>query len=152
MLKNLGQHPKFKQVKFRIKTKIFLLDSTTISLCLSILIEQSIEQPGCIHFLILMGISAYVKITYGKTADNKGAYEIPLLKDSVNVADRFYNDFPLLNIWDSKAVFFVVRLKENLQYVIIKENELPENRHQHISKDEIIELKSEISKTKYSKK
>ena len=105
------------------------------------------------HTLLdLMGLSAYVKITYGKTADNKGAYEIPLLKDSVNVADRFYNDFPLLNIWDSKAVFFVVRLKENLQYVIIKENELPENRHQHISKDEIIELKSEISKTKYSKK
>lgn len=59
--------------------------------------------------------------------------------------------FRLLNIWDSKGVFFVVRLKENLQYVIIKENELPENRHQHILKDEIIELKSEISKTKYSK-
>ena len=98
MLLSLGQHPKLKQVKFRIKTKIFLLDSTTISLCLSILIEQSIEQPGCIHFLILMGISAYVKITYGKTADNKGAYEIPLLKDSVIVADRLYNDFPLLYI------------------------------------------------------
>ncbi len=53
---------------------------------------------------------------------------------------------------DSKDVFFVVRHKENLQYVIIKENKLPENRHQHILKDEIIELKSEISKAKYSKK
>ncbi len=36
LLQSLGQHPKFKQVKFRIKSKIFLLDSTTISLCLSI--------------------------------------------------------------------------------------------------------------------
>ena len=99
-----------------------------------------------------MGLSAYVKITYGKTADNKGAYEILLLKDIVIIADRFYNDFPLLYIWNNKGVFFVVRLKENLQYVIIKENELSENRHQHILKDEIIELKSEISKTKYSKK
>ena len=97
-------------------------------------------------------LPSYVNITDGKTADNKGAYDIPLLKGSVIVADRFYIDFLLLNIWDSKDVFFVVRHKENLQYLIIKENELPENRHQHILKDEIIELKSEISKAKYSKK
>ena len=38
-------------------------------------------------------LPAYINITNGKTADNKGAYEIPLLKGSVIVADRFYNDF-----------------------------------------------------------
>ncbi len=42
-------------------------------------------------------LPAYVNITDGKTADNKGANDIPLLKDSVIVADRFYNDFQLLN-------------------------------------------------------
>jgi len=100
--------------------------------------------------LILYGnLPAYVNITDGKTADNKGAYEIPLLKGSVIVADRFYNDFPLLNIWDSKGVFFVIRHKENLQFVSVKENELPENRDQHVLKDEIIELKSEVTKAKY---
>jgi len=36
LLQSLGQHPKFKQAKFRIKSKIFLLDATTISLCLSL--------------------------------------------------------------------------------------------------------------------
>ena len=36
LLQSLGQHPGFKQVKFRIKSKIFLLDATTISLCLSL--------------------------------------------------------------------------------------------------------------------
>jgi hypothetical protein len=41
---------------------------------------------------------AYVNITDGKTADNKGAYDVPLLRHSVIVADRFYNDFALLNI------------------------------------------------------
>ena len=34
MLDQLGQQAGFKQVKFKIKSKIFLLDSTTISLCL----------------------------------------------------------------------------------------------------------------------
>src|SRR5690606_28665326 len=42
--------------------------------------------------------------------------------------------------------------KENLQYTAIKENELPDNRHQHILKDEIIELKNTGSKSKYSKR
>ena len=46
---------------------------------------------------------ANVNITDGKTADNKGAYDIPLLKQGVVVADRFYYDFSLLNIWDSST-------------------------------------------------
>ena len=96
-------------------------------------------------------LPSYVNITDGKTADNKGAYEIPLLKGSVIVADRFYNDFYLLNLWDSKGVFFAVRHKENIQYTVIKENNLPENKHQHILKDEIIELKNKSSKEKYPK-
>lgn len=72
-------------------------------------------------------LTAYINITNGKTIDNKGAYEIPFLKGSVIVADRFYNDFSLLNVWDSNEVFFVIRHKENLQFSTVKENELPEN-------------------------
>ena len=157
LFESLGQHPKFKQVKFRIKTKIFLLDSTTISLCLSIFDWAKYKTAkGAVKMHTLLdfdgNLPAYVNITDGKTADNKGAYDIPLLKGSVVVADRFYNDFPLLNVWDSKGVFFVIRHKENLQYVSLKENELPENYNQHILKDEIIELKSDVSKNKYPKK
>ena len=157
LFESLGQHPKFKQVKFRIKTKIFLLDSTTISLCLSIFDWAKYKTAkGAVKMHTLLdfdgNLPAYVNITDGKTADNKGAYDIPLLKGSVVVADRFYNDFPLLNVWDSKGVIFVIRHKENLQYVSLKENELPENYNQHILKDEIIELKSDVSKNKYPKK
>jgi IS4 transposase len=76
----------------------------------------------------------------------------PLVKQSVIVADRFYNDFSLLNVWDSSQVFFVVRHKENIQHERVKENELPDNRHQHILIDEIIVLKNQSSKDKYSKK
>jgi len=34
--KKTGQQQAFKQVKFKIKSKIFLLDASTISLCLSL--------------------------------------------------------------------------------------------------------------------
>jgi hypothetical protein len=157
LLSSLGQQAGFKQVKFKIKSKIFLLDSTTISLCLSLFDWAKYKTAkGAVKMHTLLdfdgNLPAYVNITNGKTADNKGAYDVPLLRGSVIVADRFYNDFSLLNIWDSKGVYFVIRHKENIQYITVKENELPENRHQHILKDEIIELKNNASKEKYPKK
>jgi hypothetical protein len=157
LLSSLGQQAGFKQVKFKIKSKIFLLDSTTISLCLSLFDWAKYKTAkGAVKMHTLLdfdgNLPAYVNITDGKTADNKGAYDVPLLKGSVIVADRFYNDFSLLNIWDSKGVYFVIRHKENIQYITVEENELPDNRHQHILKDEIIELKNASSKDKYPKR
>ena len=157
LLGSLGQQANFKRVKFRIKSKIFLLDSTTISLCLNIFDWAKYKTAkGAVKMHTLLdfdgNLPAYVNITDGKTADNKGAYEIPLLKGSVIVADRFYNDFSLLNIWDSNKIYFVIRHKENIQYTTIKENDLPDNKHQHILKDEIIELKNKSSKEKYPKR
>lgn len=153
LYEHLGQQAKFKQTKFRIKSKIFLLDSSTISLCLSIFDwAQYKTTKGAVKMHTLLdydgNMPVYVNITNGKVADNKGALNIPLIKGSVVVADRYYNDFELLNIWDSSGVNFVVRHKHNLQYTSVKELDLPENRHQHILKDEIIKLKN----TKYPKK
>ena len=157
LLGSLGQQAAFKQIKFKIKSKIFLLDSTTISLCLSLFDWAKYKTAkGAVKMHTLLdydgNLPAYINITDGKTADNKGAYDVPLLKGSVIVADRFYNDFSLLNIWDSNKVFFVIRHKENIQYRVIKENELPDNKHQHILKDETIELKNVSSKEKFPKK
>ena len=157
LLQSLGQQAGFKQVKFRIKSKIFLLDSSTISLCLSLFDWAKYKTTkGAVKMHTLLdydgNLPAYVNITDGKTADNKGAYDLPLVKGSVIVADRFYNDFKLLNVWDSTSVFFVIRHKENLQYNTVKELKLPEDTHQHILKDERIELSNENSRKKYKGK
>ena len=154
LLESLGQQANFKQTKFKIKAKIFLLDSTTISLCLSLFDWAKYKTAkGAIKMHTLLdydgNLPAYVNITDGKTADNKGASDIPMHKGSVIVADRFYNDFPLLKVWDSNKVFFLVRHKENLQCIKIKENDLPDDRYGHILIDEIIELKNNSSKEKY---
>ena len=108
--KHLGRQEGFKQVKFRIKSKIFLLDSSTITLCLSLFDWAKYKtKKGAVKMHGLLGfdgnLPAYVNITDGKTADNKGAYEVPLITGSVIVADRFYNDFKLLNVLDSTGVF-----------------------------------------------
>ena len=157
LLESLGQQAGFKQVKFRIKSPILLLDATLISLCLSVFDWARYKTTkGAIKMHTLLDfegkLPVYVNITDGKTADNKGAYDIPLLKGSVIVADRYYNDFKLLKVWDSSGVNFVIRHKENLKFNTIKENVLPENTHQHILKDEIIELSNETSHNKYPKR
>jgi hypothetical protein len=157
LLNSLSSQVGFKQTKFKIKSKIFLLDSTTISLCLSLFDWAKYKTAkGAVKMHTLLdydgNLPAYINITDGKTADNKGAYDVPLHKGSVIVADRFYADFHLLNIWDSNQVNFVVRHKDNLQFRTIKENELPEDIHQHVLKDEIIELTGLHTKEKYPKK
>ncbi len=157
LLKSLGQQAATKRVRFRIKSKIFLLDSTTISLCLSLFDWAKYKTAkGAVKMHTLLdydgNLPAYVNISDGKTADNKGAYEIPLVKRSVIVADRFYNDFSLLNVLDSNEVFFVIRHKENIQFHTVKENDLPEDRHQHVLLDEIIQFTGIESKKKYPKK
>jgi hypothetical protein len=157
LLESLGQQAGFKQVKFRIKSKISLLDATTICLCLSLFdwakyktAKEAVKRHTLLDF---DGNSPpYVNVTDGKTVENKGAYDIPLLKGSMIVIDRFNNDFYLLNVWDSKGVCFMVRHKDNTQYIIVKKNELPENRHEQILKDKFIQLTGIQSKKKYPKR
>ena len=92
----------------------------------------------------------YVNITEASVGDNKGAYKIPLEKGAVIVADRYYNDLPMLNVWDSSGVFFVIRHKSNLAFTVIKERELPKNTAQHVMIDQEIELANAQSKAKYT--
>lgn len=157
LYENLGQHFSSHKNKFRIKSKILLLDSTTISLCLSLFDWAKYKtSKGAIKMHTLLDydghLPVYAHVSNGKTADNKGANAIPLHKNSVIVADRFYNDFSLLHIWDSNAVFFVIRHKDNLSFKSVKELDLPDDKHPHILKDEIIELTGKSTKEKYSKK
>lgn len=81
-----------KRVKFKIKSKIFLLDSTTISLCLSLFDWAKYKTAkGAVKMHTLLdydgNLPAYVNIGNGKTADNKGTKGIPMHKGSVVVAD-----------------------------------------------------------------
>jgi len=157
MLEKLSAEAGFKQIKFKIKSKIYLLDSTTISLCLSLFDWAKYKtSKGAIKLHTLLdydgNLPSYVHISDGKLADNKGAIDIPLTKNSVIVADRYYFDSSLLNKWDSNGVYFVIRMKDNIKYRSLKELELPDNRYEHILKDELIELIGTRTKKTYPKR
>lgn len=157
LLQRLGQQVNQKRTKLRIKVPVYLLDATVISLCLSVFDWATFRRSkGAVKMHTLLEydgkMPVYVNITKGSVGDNKGAYDIPLQKGAVIVADRYYNDFPMLNIWDSKGVYFVIRHKNNLAYHPIEERKLPENTTQHVLKDEVIELANPTSKQKYPKR
>jgi hypothetical protein len=154
LLKRLGQQASSKREKLKIKVPVFLLDSTVVSLCLSVFDWATFRtSKGAIKMHTLLDydgkLPVYVNITEGSVGDNKVAYDLPLVKGSVIVADRYYNDFPMLNVWDSKGVFFVIRHKDNLSFATLSERELPKNTAQHVLIDEEIELANSVSKTKY---
>lgn len=157
LLDYFGQHLKIPKSKLKIKAPVHLLDSTTISLCLSLFDWAHFRtQKGAVKMHTLLdyegGLPLYVNITDGKKADNKGAEHIPVQKGAVIVADRYYNDFKMLNIWDSKGAFFVVRHKDNLRYESLKQRDLPDKGKQHILIDEEIKLSNKDSEEKYPQK
>lgn len=157
LLNCFGQHAAFRKFRFRIKAKILLLDATTISVCLKLFDwAQYKTAKGAVKLHTLLDyeghIPVFMRITDGKTGDNRAAFGIPLPKGSVVVADRFYADLRLLNVWDSNGSLFVVRHKENLKYKVIRKNELKTDRHPHVRADEIIELNIPRSKERYPKR
>jgi hypothetical protein len=157
LLKGFGQQAAFRKFRFRIKGKILLLDATTISVCLKVFDwAQYKTAKGAVKLHTLLDyeghIPVYMSVSDGKTGDNKAAFEMPLPKGTVVVADRFYVDFKLLDIWDSSGARFVIRHKENLRYKVIKTNKTDAERHPHVLADEIIELVVKLSKERFPKR
>jgi hypothetical protein len=146
LLQKLSCIAQFRQTRFRIKSKILLLDSTTISLCLNLFDWAKYrKKKGAIKLHTLLDfdgcLPVYINLSDGKLNDAKAAKEIILPADSVVVADRAYVDFENLYRWQQGKSYFVVRLKKSVKFNRLSERELPENRHQHILVGEYITLK-----------
>ncbi len=157
MLGQLSGMARFRQTRFKIKSKILLLDSTTISLCLSLYDWARFrKKKGAIKLHTLLDydgcLPVYINMTDGKVHDATAAKELSPPKDAVVVADRAYVDFPTLWGWDQGGTRFVIRLKESVKFHRGKEKPLPQGLHEHILVDEYITLSETKTKAKYPKK
>ena len=151
---HFGQQGQWERRKFRFKMPVKLLDSTLISLTMSVYEwAHYMTKKGAVKLHTLLDYDCllpdFVNITDGKGSDNKAALDIPVSPHSIVVADRGYCDYALLNHWDSNNVFFVVRHKDNIRYTPIEELPLPEKRAQDVLIDEIVEFERPQAKEKY---
>ncbi|MFO7753905.1 MAG: IS4 family transposase, partial [Desulfobacteraceae bacterium] len=48
---------------------------------------------------------------------------------SIVAMDRGYNDYKLFSFWTRKGIYFVTRLKENADYEVVANRQVPKNRN-----------------------
>ena len=140
-----------------IDKKIYLLDSTVISLCIKVFDWAKYrKQKGAVKLLTLLDydglMPSYLFMTKGSQSDVKHAQYMTMPPHSVIVADRAYEDFKMLYSWDKDDIEFVLLLKKSINYKSILERELPEDNEQNILIDEEIELTEENTYNNYPKK
>lgn len=144
ILKN--HHQSFLIEEIKGKT-IKLIDSSTIPLCLSMFdwakfrtAKGGVKIHTCLDVEVML--PDVVNISEAKVHDRHGLEQLIFPKDTIIVEDRGYFDFTLMLNRMAAANTFVTRIKNNTVYRTIEELELPEDKNQHIVKDEIIQLTS----------
>jgi hypothetical protein len=134
--------------KFRFKNKLLSLDSTTISLCLSLFPWAKFRRTkGAVKLHLLLDhdgyLPTYALITNGKKHDVTMARKFPLARGSIVAMDRGYNDYDLFAEWTENGIYFVTRLKDNASYVVLSENDV--TGKENILSDQFIEITGPVA-------
>jgi len=143
---------KFKQ----IKRKIYILDSTMITLCLklfdwakyqvtkgAIKLHTMLDYDGC--------MPSYLFMRPAQQSDLSFARNLVLQPHTVIMFDRGYQDFELFYQWHLQDIIFVTRLKSGILHERVRELPLTESDKDKILVDEVIQLMGKDTSVKYPK-
>ena len=131
---------------------VYALDSTTVSLCLSLFRwARFCRTTGAVKLHTLLDlrgpIPAFVHISDGKFADSHALDEMPIDAGSFYVMDRGYLDFARLYALNQVGAYFVIRARCSLQYVRLQS--MPVEPGTGVQSDQIIVLAIEHSQKGY---
>ena len=129
--------------KFRFKNKLFSLDATVVSLCLSLFPWASFRRTkGGIKMHTLLDhdgyLPAFVAISPAREPDIKKARSLSLPKGSIVVEDLGYTDYDRYGQLTAQKIFFVTRQKRNARYRVLARR--PVNAALGLVSDETIVL------------
>lgn len=129
--------------KFRFKSKFFSIDSSTISLCMSLFPWATFRRNKSgvkLHTLLDHDghIPAFVTVTKASIHDSKFVKMFNLPKGSIVVCDKAYTDYSWFNSLNEKGIFFVIRLKSNAVYKLLERK--PVTQSTGITSEHIIEI------------
>jgi hypothetical protein len=129
--------------KFRFQNQLLSLDASIIDLCVTVFDWAKYRTTkGAVKLHLLLDHAGYLPtfalITEGKQHEVRMARELKLRAGSIIVVDRGYTDYELFANWTAAGVWFVTRMKQNADYEVITEQEVPQ--HRNILKDQIIWL------------
>ena len=141
----------------RLKRKIFIIDSSLVSLSLGLFDWAHYRsKKGAVKLHLMLDydgcLPVFADLTSGKTHDVTIAKAQEYPKGSILVFDRAYINYRWLNILDSKNIYFVTRSKSNMAYRITESYEIPEKDKGYILEDVDIELSGHYSSQDYPRK
>ncbi|MFC1511584.1 IS4 family transposase [Candidatus Latescibacterota bacterium] len=123
--------------RFMFKNPLYTFDSTLINVCLSLYPWATYrKKKGAFKLHTLLDHAGYlpsfVVMTDGKTHDinvvKDASYGVPALSpDSILLVDRAYIDYNWLYSLTKNRLFFVTRVKKNMNCMVLGQQELPKN-------------------------
>lgn len=146
------------RLKMEVIQKLFIVDSTVISLFKDILkvagrprkdgrSKGGIKAHVMVHAAELM--PCLVRFTEGSRHDHTFLKYLNLPEGSYLVMDKGYTDYHQYAQWTDRGIFFVSRMKNNAKFESLEEIELPEDRDHEILKDETITVQYTVDKEKH---
>lgn len=137
------------RLKDTVAKKLYILDSTTISLFKAILKPAGRKRKDGkskggmkVHTLLNAdtNMPTFVKYTAAALHDQQFYKYIKELPDhSIIAFDKAYINYQQFDAFTKRCIFYVTRQKDNAEYTAVEEFELPHDA-QHILKDEKIEV------------
>ncbi len=127
--------------KFRFKNKLLSMDATVIDLCASVFDWARFRQTkGAVKLHLLLDhdgyLPEYAVITEGKRHEVRVARQMRFTPGTMLVFDRGYTDYEWFRRLTRQQVHFVTRLKDNADYGVVEERELP--RRKGVRRDQVI--------------
>jgi hypothetical protein len=119
--------------KFRFKHKLISLDATVIDLCASVFDWARFRRTkGAVKLHLLLDhdgfLPCYAVITEGKQHEIGVARQLRYEPGTLLAIDRGYLDYGWFADLSQQGVYFVTRMKDNADYVVLEERELPHRK------------------------
>jgi len=138
-----GCQPVTPKLKFKFKNKLYSLDATVVSLCLTLFPWASFRRTKAgvkLHTLIDHDgyLPAFAAITPAREHEIKKARTLNLPKGSIVVADLGYTDYAWYGQLSVPKIFFVTRQKTNARYRVLEKRTV--NTALGLASDETIQL------------
>ncbi|MCC5931473.1 MAG: IS4 family transposase [Cyclobacteriaceae bacterium] len=145
-----------KQAEYKVINEIKgkhikLVDASIMSVCLNLFPWAKFRTAkGGIKMHVSLDeasmIPDMIHLTEAKVSDRRGVDNFRYPKDTIVVDDRGYFDFGLFLTRIEDQNHFVTRIKGNTVYESTVEKDLPDGKHEHVLKDELIYLSGQAAK------
>ena len=142
------------RLKMEVIKKLFIVDSTVISLFKDILRvagrpRKDGKSKGGIKAHVMIPAAdlmpCLVRFTEGVRHDSTFLKHLNVAEGSYIVMDRGYTDYLQYAQWSDRGIYFITRMKDNARYESIEEIDLPEDKDHEIIKDESITLEYTVN-------